>query len=108
LLADSSVIARKLAAVRMITCASPDYLQGAGAPATPGDLAKHEAILDNNMRDPTIWSYDGHGDHHEVRVHGRLKFGGADACVAAARRGLGITRTPAFAAADDLRAGRLI
>jgi DNA-binding transcriptional LysR family regulator len=107
LLADSSVIARKLAAVRMITCASPDYLQAAGAPATPHDLVKHEAILDNNMRDPTVWSYGGPGDHHEVRVHGRLKFGGADACVAAARRGLGITRTPAFAAADDLRGGRL-
>src|SRR6195952_679076 len=106
-LADSSVIARKLAAGRMITWASPAYLQGAGAPATPHDLAKHEAILDNNMRDPLVWTYGGQNDRHEVRVHGRLRFGGADACVAAARRGLGITRTPAFAAADDLRAGRL-
>lgn len=107
-LADSSVIARKLAAVRMVTCAAPDYLQAAGAPATPHDLAKHEAILDSNMRDPTTWSYGGPADHHDVRVHGRLKFGGADACVAAARRGLGITRTPAFAAAEDLRDGRLV
>jgi DNA-binding transcriptional LysR family regulator len=106
-LPDSSVIARKLAAVRMVTCASPGYLQAAGAPATPDDLARHEAILDNNMRDPTIWTYGGGVDRQEVRVHGRLKFGGADACVAAARRGLGITVTPAFAAADDLRAGRL-
>ncbi|THD63313.1 LysR family transcriptional regulator [Phenylobacterium sp.] len=107
-LGDSSLIARKLAAVRMVTCASPGYLQAAGAPATPDDLAKHEAILDNNMRDPTVWSYGGHADRHDVRVHGRLKFGGADACVAAARRGLGVTRTPAFAAAEDLRAGRLV
>jgi DNA-binding transcriptional LysR family regulator len=106
-LGDSSLIARKLAAVRMVTCASPAYLQAAGAPATPDDLAQHEAILDNNMRDPTVWSYGSHSDHYDVRVHGRLKFGGADACVAAAERGLGITRTPAFAAADDLRAGRL-
>jgi DNA-binding transcriptional LysR family regulator len=111
-LADSSVIARKLAAVRMVTCAAPAYLQAAGMPATPQDLSKHEAILDNNMRDPTVWTYGGQGggqggESFEVRVQGRLKFGGADACVAAARRGLGITRTPAFAAADDLRAGRL-
>jgi DNA-binding transcriptional LysR family regulator len=106
-LPDSSVIARKLAAVRMVTCASPDYLQGAGMPATPEDLAKHEAILDNNMRDPTVWSYGSQSEGFDVRVHGRLRFGGADACVAAARRGLGITRTPAFAAAEDLRAGRL-
>jgi DNA-binding transcriptional LysR family regulator len=105
-LADSSVIARRLAAVRLVTCASPDYLQAAGAPHTPDDLAKHEAILDSNMRDPTTWIYGGRGEH-EVRVHGRLKFGGADACVTAARRGLGIAYTPAFAAAEDLRAGRL-
>jgi len=106
-LTDSSVIARKLAAVRMVTCASRDYLQAAGAPATPQDLAQHEAILDNNVRDPFVWSYGESGEQYEVRVHGRLKLGGADACVAAARRGLGVTRTPAFAAADDLRAGRL-
>jgi DNA-binding transcriptional LysR family regulator len=108
LLPDSSVIARKLAAVRMVTCASPAYLQAAGTPTTPDDLAAHEAILDNNMRDPAVWSYGGHSDRHDVRVHGRLKLGGADACVAAAERGLGIAFTPAFAAAEDLRAGRLV
>jgi DNA-binding transcriptional LysR family regulator len=106
-LPDSSVIARKLAAVRMVTCASPDYLQSAGAPATPEDLVRHEAILDNNMREPLVWTYGAQSERQDIRVHGRLTFGGADACVAAARRGLGITRTPAFAAADDLRAGRL-
>jgi DNA-binding transcriptional LysR family regulator len=108
LLPDSSVIARKLAPVRLVTCAAPAYLQAAGAPAAPADLVHHEAILDNNMRDPTVWTYGGAGEEQEVRVHGRLRFGGADACVSAARRGLGITVTPAFAAADDLRTGRLI
>ncbi|HEY2357016.1 MAG TPA: LysR family transcriptional regulator [Phenylobacterium sp.] len=107
-LADSSVIARKLAAVRMVTCAAPDYLARTGTPATPHALAQHEAIIDTNARDPLVWAYGSHNDRHDVRVHGRLRFGGADACVAAARRGMGITRTPAFAAADDLRAGRLI
>src|SRR5579859_890301 len=106
-LPDSSVIARKLAAVRMVTCASPDYLQAAGAPAAPEDLVRHEAILDNNIKDPWVWTFGAQNHRQDVRVHGRLTFGGADACVAAARRGLGITRTPAFAAADDLRAGRL-
>jgi DNA-binding transcriptional LysR family regulator len=106
-LADSSLIARKLAAVRLVTCASPDYLQAAGTPAIPEDLVRHEAILDNNMRDPTVWMFGGQSERQEVRVHGRLRLGGADACVAAARRGLGVTITPAFAAADDLRAGRL-
>jgi DNA-binding transcriptional LysR family regulator len=107
-LADSLFIARKLAAVRLVTCASPEYLARAGTPATPDDLAQHEAIIDTNAHDPLLWSYGAPSDRHEVRVHGRLRFGGADACVAAARRGLGVTLTPAFAAADDLRSGRLI
>ena len=107
-LPDSSLIARRLAAVRMITCASPDYLARAGEPATPDELPQHEAVLDTNVREPTIWSYGAGADHQEVRVHGRLRFSGAEACVTAACRGLGVTRTPAFAAAGDLRAGRLV
>jgi DNA-binding transcriptional LysR family regulator len=107
-LADSSLIARRLAPVRLVTCAAPAYLQAAGAPAEPQDLAKHECIIDTNMRDPFVWAFGQGGERHDVRVHGRLRFAGADACVAAARRGLGIASTPAFAAADDLREGRLI
>ena len=107
-LPDSSLVARKLAEVRMVTCASPDYLQRRGTPQSLGDLAGHEAILDTNGRDPFIWRFGPASDRQDVRVSGRLRFAGADACVAAARAGFGITRTPAFAAAEDLRAGRLV
>jgi DNA-binding transcriptional LysR family regulator len=107
-LADSSVIARKLAAVRLVTCASPEYLARAGTPHSPHDLAQHEAIIDTNARDPMVWTYGAANDQQEVRVHGRLRFGGADACVAAGVRGLGVVRTPAFAATEELRAGRLV
>ena len=107
-LSDSSLVARKLAAVRLVTCASPDYLARAGAPKDLADLANMEAILDTNMKDPTVWRFLRGGEPHDVRVHGRLRFAGADACVAAARAGFGVVRTPAFAAAEDLRAGRLV
>ena len=107
-LADSSLVARKLADVRMVTCASPEYLARAGTPQTLADLAKHEAIIDTNAADPFVWRFGAHGDYHDVRVHGRLRFAGADACVAAALRGYGVTRSPAFAASEDLRAGRLV
>ena len=107
-LADSSLIARRLAAVRIVTCASPDYLRRAGTPQTPEDLVSHEAIIDTNAAEPTVWKFKSDNDHHDVRVHGRMRFSGADACVAAARRGLGVIRTPAFAASTDLREGRLI
>ncbi|MET0274456.1 MAG: LysR substrate-binding domain-containing protein [Phenylobacterium sp.] len=107
-LSDSSLVARKLAAVRLVTCASPEYLARAGSPQALGDLAHHEAVIDTNAQDPFVWRFGGHGDYQDVRVHGRLRFAGADAAVAAARLGFGIVRTPAFAAATDLREGRLI
>lgn len=107
LLADSSLVARKLAAVRMVTCAAPDYLARTGEPATPKDLAGHVAIIDTNVPDPSLWWFGVGAAAYDVRVEGRLRFSGAQACVAAARAGFGVTRTPAFAAAEDLRAGRL-
>lgn len=107
-LQDSSLVARRLAAVRMITCAAPAYLQGAGVPRTLEDLAKHEAILDTNARDATVWRFGRAAEAQDVRVHGRLRFNGAEACVEAALRGFGILRTPAFAAAGPLRAGLLV
>lgn len=106
-LADSSLIARKLAPVRMVTCASPAYLQAHGAPQKPADLADHEAIIDLNVREPYLWNFGHNGQCVETRVHGRLRFASADACLAAAERGFGIARAPDFVAAERLKAGRL-
>jgi DNA-binding transcriptional LysR family regulator len=107
-LEDSSLIARKLAAVRLVTCASPAYLAQHGAPQGPKDMTGHQFIIDLNLRDPFTWDFGAGDACVEARVDGRLKFSSPDACVAAARAGLGIVRSPAFVAAEDLRAGRLI
>ncbi|MDB5450749.1 MAG: transcriptional regulator,LysR family, partial [Phenylobacterium sp.] len=56
-LEDSSLVARKLAAVRVVTCASPAYLARAGTPHAPEQLAEHEAILDTNSADPNVWRF---------------------------------------------------
>ena len=104
---DSSLVARKLAAVRMVTCASPEYLARRGRPLTPEDIATHEAIIDTNAADPAVWRFRMGGAQRDIRVQGRLRFSGAQVCVAAAVAGFGVARAPAFAAAQDLRSGRL-
>ena len=106
-LGDSSLVARKLAAVRMVTCAAPDYLARAGTPEQLEALAHQEAIIDTNASDPFVWRFRTAGRPSEVRVQGRLRFSGASPCVAAAVAGFGVTRVPAFAAAEELRSGRL-
>ena len=106
-LEDSSLIARRLAPVRAVACASPAYLQKHGVPQTPADLKAHEAILDLNTGDPTLWGFGQNGECMETRVHGRLRFASAEACLAAAERGFGVARAPDFVAAPRLRDGRL-
>ena len=97
-LAESSLIARRLAPVRIVTLASPDYLERAGEPRQPSDLADRDVILDLNASDPALWIFADASSRSDVRVHGRLRFASADACVAAARAGFGIARSPAFVA----------
>ncbi len=106
-LTDSSLVARKLAEVRVITCASPDYLAAHGEPQRPSDLIHHQAILDLNVRDPHIWPFAHGGEPIDVRVDGRLRFSSPDVCLEAAKAGFGVARSPDFVASADLRAGRL-
>jgi DNA-binding transcriptional LysR family regulator len=106
-LADSSLVARKLATARNVTIASPAYLAARGVPREPQELERHDLILDLNFPDPYVWSFGGGARRVQVRVGGRLRFANPNVCVAAARAGFGIARAPAFAAAEDLRHGRV-
>jgi DNA-binding transcriptional LysR family regulator len=106
-LADSSLVARKLATVRAVTVASPEYLAARGVPRKPDDLRKHDAIVDINIANPDVWHFGSGKKRTAVKVTGRLRFANPYICVAAACAGFGITRSPAFAAAEHLRSGRV-
>lgn len=43
-LKDSTLIARRLAPIRMVLCASPDYLERQGHPQRPQDLKSHHGL----------------------------------------------------------------
>jgi DNA-binding transcriptional LysR family regulator len=47
-LIDSSLVARRLTAVRRILCASPDYIKTHGAPETIDDLRRHVCLPAHN------------------------------------------------------------
>ena len=48
-LEDSSLIARKLAPIRRVVCASPDYFKARGFPVSPDDLKGHECLCNSNI-----------------------------------------------------------
>lgn len=69
-LASSSLVARKLVENPRLLVASPAYLDGAGRPVRPEDLASHNCIVLGENRN---WKLrDPPGEVHEVRVRGRF------------------------------------
>jgi DNA-binding transcriptional LysR family regulator len=106
---DTSMIARKLCESRVVLAAAPAYLAKHSEPAVPHELGNHDCIIDTNFPDPMNWRfYDARSSSPiTVAVHGRLRFSGADTCLAAAEKGFGITRVPSFTAGAYFRAGRL-
>ena len=107
-LPDSALIARQLAPAEMVLVASPGYLEAAGAPMHPDDLAKHCVIIDRNKPAPQQLTLVKGEEKVEVRVNGRLSLNGAVAAVASASAGLGIVGTPAWAAERALADGRVV
>lgn len=106
---DSSLIIRRLCAVRIVVVASPAYLEQHGAPRVPEDLARHNCIIDTNFGDPNKWPFKAATGETEVaRVAGRIRFSNAEACLIAAEAGLGLACVPGFVAGGAIRSGRVI
>ena len=106
-LRESSLVARKLAPVRLVVCASPDYLEERGVPDTPQDLKHHECLRYTLAPDLNRWQFRESDDIHDVQVTGSFLANNGDAIRLAALAGRGLALQPTFIVGDDIRAGRL-
>jgi DNA-binding transcriptional LysR family regulator len=104
-LADSTAIAVKLATVHRVLVASSAYITARGAPAKPSDLAAYDVIAFEGLERTDEWRFR---DDRSVRVNPRLTVDSADAAIAAAEAGLGITRVMSYQVQASVRAGRLV
>ncbi|GGY28269.1 LysR family transcriptional regulator [Paludibacterium paludis] len=100
-----TLVARRIAAIHVVPCASPAYLAREGEPARPEDLARHRCLVYTHAAEPGIWTF---GDEARVSVDGPLKSNNGDLLRAAALAGEGIICEPSFLLGDDLAAGRLM
>lgn len=107
-LADSSLIARRLANFRNVLTASPALLEKYGRPRSPQDLATAPAIVDTNYRGRHNWAFDDKGERVVVQVSPRVEVNSPDVARAAAVAGLGFARLPWFTARQALAEGRLL
>jgi DNA-binding transcriptional LysR family regulator len=108
-LEDSSLIARRLAPIRHVTCASPAYLERFGTPRVPEDLAKHTGLSYSNVPESSQWQYRcPGGERQTVRIACRMLVNNGDVLLSAAVRGLGIVVSPTFLAYRAIARGDLV
>jgi len=106
-LADSSLIARKLAPARRVLVASPGYLSRHGAPQRPEDLAHHRCLNYGHSTALQRWQLMQDGELITVPITSLLCSNNGDVLKAAALADQGITKLPTFLVGPDIEAGRL-
>ena len=108
-LADSSFIARHLATINHIVCASPEYLKLYGTPQTPDALQQHRCLCYSNVHDSNIWHYQKQdGNQDQIKVPLVLNANNGDFLRQAAIAGLGIILEPTFIVYDAISKGQLV
>jgi DNA-binding transcriptional LysR family regulator len=106
-LPDSAMVATRLGAVRWVTCASPAYLAERGAPDTLDALSGHDCIMFEGLYSNTVWTFGRGKEIIAVPIRPRFAVNTADAAIAAAVAGTGITRVLSYQVAEAVAAGKL-
>jgi DNA-binding transcriptional LysR family regulator len=105
-LGDSSLVARRVGAVRRLLVASPAYLAARGTPRAPSELARHDIV--SGAARPLQWRFRRAGREQVVRLTPRLIVNEVDAMLTAVRAGRGIGRPLSYQVADDLASHSLV
>ncbi|MEO8278554.1 MAG: LysR family transcriptional regulator [Ideonella sp.] len=100
-------VARELAPVRRVMCATPGYFARYGIPATPHDLAKHNCLHYTHFGSQGEWRLQGESGEIVVPVTGSLRVNDDDVLSQAVMSGLGLALLPTFIIGHELQAGRL-
>lgn len=107
-LPDSSLIARRIGAVRRVLVASPRYLARRSVPATVDELRRHTAIAFTGLGASREWRFAEAGKNRSVTIEPRLEINDAAGALAAALAGEGITMALSYMVADALKGGKLV
>lgn len=106
-IADSRLVAWKLASSQRVLLASPAYLAAHGTPRSPAELDRHRGIFYLN-RGVADWQFATPDGLVTVRGKTALQVNNGDVMRDAAIAGLGIALLPRFIAASAISAGRLV
>lgn len=107
---DPALIARPIAELIQVNCASPAYLRTHGQPERLEDLDRHLIVhyATSFGARPDGFDYVADGEERTVAMRGALTVNNADSYQAACLAGLGIVQAPLIGVRDHLDTGRLV
>lgn len=107
-LTDSTLMARGLRPIELITCAAPAYLKAKGTPRHPRDLSKHECLGFSGSAIEERWEFSGKDGTVAVTVKSRFSANSGQALKQAALAGFGMILQPVELMQEELKSGKLV
>ncbi|NPC54538.1 LysR family transcriptional regulator [Caenimonas soli] len=108
-LGDSAMVARRVASLQQVTCASREYLKRHGVPKSVDELRGHRAVnfLSARTGKPLPFDFVVDGAPRSVRLPGSVTVNDADAYAACCAAHLGFIQLPRYHVAAQLEDGSL-
>lgn len=105
---DSSLVAKSIATLPLVLCASPAYLDEFGRPTTASEVVHHNCIIDSNFRIGKHWPMvSPEGQTSSIEVSSRVAANSPRAVKEIAIANGGIGMIPRFIVEGELRQGTL-
>lgn len=106
---EEGLVARRIASIPFMFCASADYLKRAGRPKSPEELIAHDCLMFRVPANGRILPWDFiRGDHRfDAKVHTAMISDDIDVLARLAANGAGIARLAAFVARSYIERGEV-
>ena len=104
---DPNAIARLLDTCRSVICASPAYLEQAGTPQLPAQLAQHNCLCYSHFG-KSLWNFSQGGEKQAVAVSGNVSANDSVMLLSATLAGVGISMQPTYSVTPLLASGQLV
>lgn len=110
-LQDESLVARRIAQIEFVTCATTSYLEAYGVPTHPSELdGPHHVVgyFSAGTGRLSPFEFNRGGEHIELPGRYVVAVNDSNAYLAAGLQGLGIIQTPAFMIDEHLASGEMV
>lgn len=102
-----NLVARKLATIKRVICASPAYLEKMGTPSHPGELVRHACFAYSHASTLSEWRLLGPRGIETFPVRGKFQINHVEAIQTAVLQHAGIAILPDYLCSEELARGNL-